>query len=111
MLGRVDCPCCGYDMGMRVTLDKNDEPFGYCEGRCNVQIRIGGSKYRVDLFYQRHPQLKPGGPGPVTVTVTDGNGNGNPGAAANPVTVTDGNGKGKEVKAKSYLEFLGVKVD
>lgn len=33
VLGHIDCPACGTAGGMRVTLDKNAEPFGFCEAR------------------------------------------------------------------------------
>ncbi len=71
-LGRIDCPTCGLAAGMRITQDKNGEPFGFCDGGCNQQIRIGGSSYRVKQFLTRYPwaagvQAAPA----VPVTVTD----------------------------------------
>lgn len=73
VLGHIDCPTCGTAKGMRITHDKNGEPFGYCEANCNQQMRIGGDKRRVSAFTARHPwaagvQTKE--PAPVTVPVT-----------------------------------------
>lgn len=65
VLGHIDCPACGTPGGMRITHDKNGEPFGYCEASCNQQLRIGGSRYRVAQFVARYPWA--GGPS-VTVT-------------------------------------------
>lgn len=65
VLGHIDCPACGTAGGMRVTLDKNAEPFGFCEANCNQQLRIGGSPRRVALFVARHPWAAKN---PVTVT-------------------------------------------
>lgn len=53
---------------MRVTPDKNGDPFGYCED-CAQQLRIGGDRHRVKRFMERHG-LKPA-PDPVTGTGTD----------------------------------------
>lgn len=58
VLGHIDCPCCGTAKGMRITPDKHGAPFGYCEATCNVQMRIGGSAYRVGLFQARYPWAK-----------------------------------------------------
>lgn len=55
VLGHIDCPACGTVGGMRITADKNGEPFGFCEANCNQQLRIGGSDRRVALFVARHP--------------------------------------------------------
>lgn len=55
VLGHIDCPTCGMAKGMRITHDKNGEPFGYCEAECNQQMRIGGDKRRVQKFIARHP--------------------------------------------------------
>lgn len=60
LLGHIDCPCCGHEKGMRVTLDKNGEPFGYCEANCSQQMRVGGDAMRVAAFYRRHPHLHQG---------------------------------------------------
>lgn len=54
-LGHIDCPSCGTKGGMRITHDKNGEPFGFCEAECNQQMRIGGSVRRVALFVARYP--------------------------------------------------------
>jgi hypothetical protein len=59
LLGHIDCPSCGTVKGMRVTLDKNDHPFGYCEVKCSQQLRIGGDAYRVKEFYAKYPHLLP----------------------------------------------------
>lgn len=69
LLGHIDCPSCGTPKGMRVTLDKNDQPFGYCEATCSQQLRIGGDKHRVDQFFAKHPHLNR--PGTVTETVPE----------------------------------------
>lgn len=55
VLGHIDCPTCGTKAGMRITHDKNGEPFGYCEAQCNQQMRIGGDKRRVAAFVARYP--------------------------------------------------------
>lgn len=55
VLGRIDCMGCGTAGGMRITHDKNAEPFGFCDAECGLQMRIGGNKRRVDLFIQNHP--------------------------------------------------------
>lgn len=55
VLGHIDCPTCGTKAGMRITQDKNGDPFGYCEANCNQQMRIGGDKRRVSLFVARYP--------------------------------------------------------
>lgn len=61
ILGHIDCPACGTAGGMRITHDKNGEPFGFCEAKCNAQFRIGGSRERVALFVGRFPwAAKPG---------------------------------------------------
>lgn len=54
-LGQIDCPCCGTAKGMRITHDKNGEPFGYCEANCSGQLRIGGDKRRVAAFVALYP--------------------------------------------------------
>lgn len=74
ILGHIDCPTCGTRGGMRITADKNGEPFGFCEANCGQQLRIGGDKRRVKDFVARHPWA--GG----TVTA--------PADSATPVTVT-----------------------
>ncbi|MEH0165583.1 hypothetical protein [Roseateles microcysteis] len=40
---------------MRITHDRNGEPFGYCEANCDQQMRIGGKKHRVAAFLARYP--------------------------------------------------------
>lgn len=55
ILGHIDCPTCGTAKGMRITADKNGDPFGFCEANCGQQLRIGGDKRRVRDFVARHP--------------------------------------------------------
>lgn len=80
--GHIDCPTCGAPKGMRITPDKNGEPFGFCEANCGQQLRIGGDKRRVRDFVARHPWAG---------TVTEAQGAPTPAAkpAPNPVTVTE----------------------
>lgn len=59
LLGHIDCPSCGFKGGMRVTMDKNLHPFGYCEGDCSQQLRVGPDRYRIGKFYEKYPHLKP----------------------------------------------------
>jgi hypothetical protein len=72
VLGHIDCPTCGTAHGMRVTLDKNGEPFAFCEANCNQQMRIGGNARRVAAFVARYPWAagKAEAPAPATVPVT-----------------------------------------
>ncbi|MES2637413.1 MAG: hypothetical protein V4605_08825 [Pseudomonadota bacterium] len=65
--GRIDCPCCGFADGMRITADKNGAPFGFCDANCDTQLRIGGSQKRVREFFQRYPLIEKAF-NPVTVT-------------------------------------------
>jgi hypothetical protein len=58
---------------MRITHDKNGEPFGFCEAECGQQLRVGGDKRRVRAFVARYPWAAGEpvtGTEPVTVTVT-----------------------------------------
>ncbi len=55
VLGHIDCPSCGTKGGMRITLDKNGDPFGFCEAECGQQLRVGGDKRRVRSFVARYP--------------------------------------------------------
>lgn len=55
ILGHIDCPACGTKGGMRITHDKNGDPFGFCEAECNQQMRVGGSARRVALFLKMYP--------------------------------------------------------
>lgn len=55
ILGHIDCPVCKTPGGMRITLDKNGEPFGFCEAECNQQLRVGGNARRVSLFVKHYP--------------------------------------------------------
>lgn len=59
VLGHIDCPTCGTAKGMRITQDKNGDPFGYCEAECSQQMRIGGDKRRVKAFVARYPWAMP----------------------------------------------------
>lgn len=113
VLGHIDCPSCGTAKGMRITHDKNGEPFGYCEAECSQQLRIGGDLRRVRKFVARYPwAAKPGtdtggpsaaapvtetkpAPKPVTVTA--------PKAPAKPVPVTVPAAK---PKAAGVFDFL-----
>lgn len=73
VLGHIDCPTCGTKGGMRITMDRNGEPFGFSEACCNQQLRVGGDKRRVAAFVERYPwaagQPAPAAPAP-TVTAT-----------------------------------------
>jgi hypothetical protein len=80
-LGHIDCPTCGTAKAMRITHDKNGDPFGFCEDGCGQQLRIGGSPMRVRAFVARYPFAAKGATAPVTVTE-------NP-APAVPVPVTE----------------------
>jgi len=55
--GRIDCPCCGTKDGVRITSDKNGQPFGFCDAKCGQQLRIGGDVYRVEQFYKANPAI------------------------------------------------------
>lgn len=81
ILGHIDCPTCGTAKGMRITHDKNGEPFGYCEANCNQQMRIGGDKRRVAAFVARYPWAMP-----PAVPVTDTGAKPAPAAKPEPVT-------------------------
>lgn len=71
VLGHIDCPTCGTAKGMRITHDKNGDPFGYCEATCSQQMRIGGEKSRVKKFLERFPWAAGSAPvAPVTNTAT-----------------------------------------
>lgn len=61
-LGHIECPTCGTAGAMRITLDKNGDPFGYCEANCNQQLRIGGDRRRVAAFTARYPWAAGGTP-------------------------------------------------
>lgn len=68
--GRIDCPCCKTKDGVRITKDKNGEPFGFCDAKCEVQIRLGGKAYRVGEFAKAYPEINKAMQGEA-VTVTD----------------------------------------
>lgn len=84
VLGHIDCPTCGTAKGMRITQDKNGEPFGYCEATCNQQMRIGGDKRRVALFLKRYPWAAGKQAEPVTVPVPEAKAEPKPAPAAKP---------------------------
>ena len=94
VLGHIDCPTCGTAKGMRITHDKNGDPFGYCEANCSQQMRVGGDARRVRDFIARHPwAAKPvpvtGAPSaPVPVTETKPVEKPKPAPVTVPVTVT-----------------------
>jgi len=56
-LGVIDCPYCAGAGCMRVTVDKNNKPFGYCT-ECKGQLRVGGNRWREERFLERHPWAK-----------------------------------------------------
>lgn len=64
VLGHIDCPYCGIAKGMRITHDRNGQPFGFCESNCSGQLRVGGDRGRVAAFVARYPWAA----APVTVT-------------------------------------------
>lgn len=103
ILGHIDCPTCGTAKGMRITPDKNGDPFGFCEANCGQQLRIGGDKRRVRDFVARHPWAVP-----VTEQAPV------PAQAAKPVTVTEPKTPAKPVpvpakpKAAGVFDFLGA---
>ncbi|MFM7000411.1 MAG: hypothetical protein ACKOXU_05035 [Limnohabitans sp.] len=77
IFGHIDCPTCGVANGMRITHDKNGDPFGYCEAECGQQLRIGGDKRRSNKFLARFPwaagspPVTETGKEPVTVTAPE----------------------------------------
>lgn len=104
VLGHIDCPTCGTKAGMRITHDKNGEPFGYCEAHCNQQMRIGGDKRRVALFVGLFPWAA--GAAPVTVTATTPEKKAAPAAKPEPVA-TPAPEKKKRSSFDDALQFLG----
>lgn len=56
ILGFIACMVCKSPNSVRVSPDKNGEPFGYCEA-CKMQYRIGGNPNRVNQFKESHPDL------------------------------------------------------
>ena len=72
IFGRIDCPCCKTAGGVRITKDKNGQPFGFCDAKCGQQLRIGGDAYRVAEFERAYPAIAAKMRGePETVTVTE----------------------------------------
>lgn len=103
ILGHIDCPACGTSKGMRITHDKNGEPFGFCEAECNQQMRIGGNARRVSKFVARYPWAA--APATRAAPVTDTGTKTAPAAAPKPVT-----GTGTAPKRSSLADafaFLG----
>lgn len=104
VLGHIDCPTCGTAKRMRITHDKNGDPFGYCaldDGGCGAQLRIGGRSDRVRAFVARYPWAAKGAQIPVTVTEPDSPVE----KPADPVTVPE---EKPEPKAKAPWDlFLG----
>jgi len=68
VLGHIDCPTCGKADAMRITADRNGDPFGFCEDGCGQQLRVGGKPGRVRAFVARYPWASAS---PVTVTVPE----------------------------------------
>lgn len=100
VLGHIDCPACGAARGMRVTEDKNGNPFGYCEHTCGQQLRVGPDPYRVKKFRERYPwaaSKAKAAPVAEPVPVTE------PKPAAKPVTVTE---QRQEVRKASPMSAL-----
>lgn len=90
VLGHIDCPVCGTKDGMRITADKNNAPFGYCEATCDMQLRIGGKVSRVNKFYELYPHIrKPGAP-PAAVVPGAPSQEDAPATAADPTAGNDG---------------------
>ena len=72
ILGRVDCPFCHLSQGVRVTHDKNGQPFGYCDGGCHGQMKVGGDAHRVARFVEKYPWAAPlNAAKPVSVPVRE----------------------------------------
>jgi hypothetical protein len=106
VLGYIDCPTCGAAKGMRVTPDKNGDPFGFCQAECGQQLRVGGNRERVNQFIARYPwagqQAAPAAPEkPVTVTEEK--------PAAAPVTEAKPVTAKKRTGLNDALQYLGVK--
>jgi hypothetical protein len=55
--GRITCPHCHMPESMRITEDKNGQPFGFCDVNCAGQLKVGGNPYRVNKFYEAHPGI------------------------------------------------------
>jgi len=66
LLGHIGCPTCGAQM--RVTEDKNGEPFGFCDHGCAQQLRIGGNAARVAAFRKRYPWAAGGQAAPAAAS-------------------------------------------
>jgi hypothetical protein len=76
---------------MRITHDKNEEPFGFCDANCGVQLKIGGRLMRVRAFINRYSWAAK-----KEVTPTE-----------KPVTVTE-SVKPSEKKRASFADALGM---
>lgn len=55
--GRISCPHCHMIDAMRITADKNGQPFGFCDLNCGGQLKIGGNPFRVNKFFEAHPGI------------------------------------------------------
>lgn len=102
VLGHIDCPTCGTVKGMRVTLDKNGDPFGYCEANCSQQMRVGGDRRRVAMFRERYPWAVEEAPAPP-VTVTEGEG-----AKVGPVTAAPAPAPAPAAQKNDWKALMGV---
>jgi len=104
ILGHIDCPTCGGAKAMRITHDKNGDPFGYCEYSCRQQLRIGGDKYRVKKFIERFHWAA----APVPVTVPAQVAKTTPEAPKIPVTVTVPEQAAKPVKRDAFAHAMAL---
>ena len=71
VIGRINCPVCGKENGVRITPDRNGKPFGFCDMGCDFQMRIGGKPRRESAFLNLYPKFKAAfgvQSAPVTVT-------------------------------------------
>jgi len=108
ILGHIDCPTCGGAQTMRITHDKNTEPFGYCETNCRQQLRIGGDPYRVKKFIEKFPWAGAPVAVPVTVTKPEPVAKKPPEAPKIPVTVTEPEKAAKPVKRDAFSHALAM---
>ncbi len=105
VLGHIDCPTCGGIKTLRITHDKNGDPFGYCSvgaSACRQQLRIGGDDLRVESFVARYPWAGQGA-APVAEAATPAAA---PKAEKIPVTVTV---QKKATFADALMAFGGAK--
>ncbi|WP_302172864.1 hypothetical protein [uncultured Hydrogenophaga sp.] len=111
VLGHIDCPTCGTAGGVRITHDKNGEPFGYCEAKCHQQIRIGGDSYRVGLFLQRYPWAasKPEPAAPAVAPVSKPAAPAAKAATTTPAAAPAPSKPARRSPMEDALGFLGMK--